>query len=174
MGNIDLPAPRPRQSLDDELPGLGILRRALSLLPRFQNGGIVEEVSTIFSDVLSFIRSQFDRRRELFSGAPGFQNGGQVSGPGTGTSDSIPARLSAGEFVVNAAATRRNLGLLQSINSGRGYANGGIVGRNLPRFQQGGQIAAPAANDNTVTDGERAIAQQLREIAGLTLSLIHI
>jgi hypothetical protein len=31
--------------------------------------------------------------------ALGFASGGHVSGPGTGTSDSIPARLSAGEFV---------------------------------------------------------------------------
>ena len=27
--------------------------------------------------------------------------GGEVNGPGTGTSDSVPARLSDGEFVVN-------------------------------------------------------------------------
>jgi hypothetical protein len=33
------------------------------------------------------------------AGALGFASGGHVSGPGTGTSDSIPARLSAGEFV---------------------------------------------------------------------------
>ncbi len=40
-----------------------------------------------------------------FKGTPvGFSNGGLVSGTGTGTSDSIPARLSSGEFVVRAAA----------------------------------------------------------------------
>jgi len=32
--------------------------------------------------------------------------GGKVKGPGTGTSDSIPARLSKGEFVTTAKATR--------------------------------------------------------------------
>lgn len=31
-----------------------------------------------------------------------YKNGGKVSGPGTGTSDSIPARLSNGEYVVSA------------------------------------------------------------------------
>ena len=42
--------------------------------------------------------------------------GGEVMGPGTGTSDSIPARLSDGEFVMTANAVRnagngdRNLG----------------------------------------------------------------
>lgn len=47
----------------------------------------------------------------------GFSTGGYVSGSGTGTSDSIPARLSNGEFVVNAKATRRNRELLEAINS---------------------------------------------------------
>ena len=54
---------------------------------------------------------------------------GLISGPGTGTSDSIPASLSNGEFVVNKKATSENLGLLQSINfGGLGFANGGLVG----------------------------------------------
>ncbi|MCE0850556.1 phage tail length tape measure family protein [Pseudomonas asiatica] len=47
----------------------------------------------------------------------GFATGGYVSGSGTGTSDSIPARLSNGEFVVNAKATARNRELLEAINS---------------------------------------------------------
>lgn len=53
-------------------------------------------------------------------------NGGFVSGPGTSKSDSIPARLSNGEFVVNANATEKNRGTLEAINA-IGYANGGIV-----------------------------------------------
>lgn len=57
----------------------------------------------------------------------GKASGGYVSGPGSSTSDSIPARLSNGEFVVNAAATRRHRQLLEAINSGRGMAAGGIV-----------------------------------------------
>ena len=32
--------------------------------------------------------------------------GGEVDGPGTGTSDSVPARLSDGEFVLTAKAVR--------------------------------------------------------------------
>ena len=34
------------------------------------------------------------------------RDGGEASGPGTGTSDSIPARLSDGEFVMTAKAVR--------------------------------------------------------------------
>lgn len=74
----------------------------------------------------------------LLGGLLGFKEGGVVEaatgglirGAGTGLSDSIPARLSNGEFVVNAAATRRNLDLLRAINSDSlaGFATGGLVG----------------------------------------------
>ncbi|WP_306365242.1 hypothetical protein [Nocardia sp. CC227C] len=59
----------------------------------------------------------------------GKASGGYISGPGTGTSDSILARLSNGEFVINAASTRRNRPLLEAINNGAvpGYATGGFV-----------------------------------------------
>jgi hypothetical protein len=56
-------------------------------------------------------------------------DGGHVSGRGTSKSDSIPAMLSNGEFVVNAAATAKNRALLEAINKGRvpKFADGGIV-----------------------------------------------
>lgn len=60
----------------------------------------------------------------------GFADGGFVSGEGTSTSDSIPAMLSNGEYVLNAAAVR-NVGRpqLDAINAGaRHYASGGYVG----------------------------------------------
>jgi tape measure domain-containing protein len=59
----------------------------------------------------------------------GFASGGFVSGPGTSTSDSIPAMLSAGEFVVNAASVKKFGPLLESINSGRprNFSGGGLV-----------------------------------------------
>lgn len=49
---------------------------------------------------------------------PGFATGGYFTGAGTGTSDSNLAKLSNGEFIVNAAATRKNRALLEAINSG--------------------------------------------------------
>lgn len=57
----------------------------------------------------------------------GHAAGGPIVGPGTGTSDSILARLSNGEFVVNAHATARHRQLLEAINSNR-FANGGHIG----------------------------------------------
>ncbi|KQO53051.1 phage tail length tape measure family protein [Methylobacterium sp. Leaf85] len=64
--------------------------------------------------------------------------GGHIRGPGTSTSDSINARLSDGEFVVNAKATSENLSVLHAINEGK---------RVLPAFAEGGVYgsAPPAA-----------------------------
>lgn len=52
-----------------------------------------------------------------------FATGGYVSGPGTGTSDSIPARLSNGESVINARSTAMFGPLLSSLNQ----AGGGVA-----------------------------------------------
>lgn len=46
-----------------------------------------------------------------------FAVGGKVNGPGTGTSDSIPANLSNGEFVMTAKATKLFEPLLVAMNS---------------------------------------------------------
>lgn len=48
----------------------------------------------------------------------GFPGGGKVSGPGTATSDSVPAMLSDGEFVIQAAAVRRyGAGMFAAMNA---------------------------------------------------------
>ena len=61
----------------------------------------------------------------------GFASGGYISGPGTRTSDSIPAMLSNGEYVINAdAVSRVGAPLLDAINQGRSirhFASGGLV-----------------------------------------------
>lgn len=64
-------------------------------------------------------------------GVLGFAGGGHVAGPGSGTSDSIPAMLSNGEFVVRAEEARKHRRLLEAINSGSlgHFAGGGSVGR---------------------------------------------
>lgn len=64
----------------------------------------------------------------------GYTEGGMISGPGTGKSDSIlgfPAmvRVSNGEYIMNAASTRRYLPLLNALNAGSlpGFAAGGLT-----------------------------------------------
>ena len=50
-----------------------------------------------------------------------FADGGEVEGPGTGTSDSVPARLSDGEFVVTAQAVRGAGGGDRDVGAARMY-----------------------------------------------------
>lgn len=60
--------------------------------------------------------------------APKYADGGVISGPGGPRSDSIIARVSSGEFIVNAGATSKNRDLLEAINRGLpGFADGGVV-----------------------------------------------
>lgn len=77
-----------------------------------------------------------------------FATGGLVGGVGTGTSDSNLARLSRGEFVVNAAATKRNATLLSTINSGGRINAGG-----------GGDINFTVVDQRTVKSGEEGGVQ---------------
>lgn len=103
----------------------------------------------------------------LFGGAAGVSvmaaTGGYIRGPGTGTSDSIPARLSNGEFVVREAMVRKyGVGFLHAINRGRlaGFADGGLVSSPaMPQYREPGlttsmqdgtagqiQVSAPPVN----------------------------
>lgn len=65
-------------------------------------------------------------------------NGGWISGPGGPKADVIPAMLSNGEFVVNAASARKFGSLLEVINraGGRGYS--GIAKRLMDTSATGG------------------------------------
>lgn len=83
-----------------------------------------------------------------------FADGGFVSGPGTKRSDSIPARLSNGEFVVNADATRRNRSLLESINNGSSMSSGGnsSVYVNVYNNANGVQVKTETTKDENGND----------------------
>ena len=82
-----------------------------------------------------------------FGGLP-HATGGFITGPGTGTSDDIPAFLSNGEYVLTAQAVQNvGLPLLDAMNSGRvgHFASGGLV-----RAASGGKGSGGAAG-NVVT-----------------------
>jgi lambda family phage tail tape measure protein len=60
----------------------------------------------------------------------GYATGGLISGPGSGTSDSIIARLSNGEYVLTADAVRTyGTGILDQMNAGQlpAFAGGGAI-----------------------------------------------
>lgn len=92
---------------------------------------------------------------------PGFATGGYVSGAGTGTSDSIMARLSDGEFVVNAAATKRNRALLEAINSNErvSVAGGGGAAMVASSGAQGGAQASQVIHQVTIENYSQSQVQ---------------
>ena len=72
---------------------------------------------------------------------PGFAGGGVIHGPGTGKSDSIIARVSAGEGILTADALQHyGHGIVGAINSKRlpAFASGGVVASRLPSVAGGG------------------------------------
>jgi hypothetical protein len=72
--------------------------------------------------------------------------GGYISGPGTATSDSIPARLSNGEYVVRAKAVNHyGSGMMDAINERR-FAEGGLVGPDNVSSMQDGSGKLPKIN----------------------------
>lgn len=88
---------------------------------------------------------------------PGFATGGLIHGPGSGTSDSILARLSNGEFVLRAAAVRHyGPELLEQLNGLRlpKFAVGGLVRERLmPSIPTAGPGLLAAASPQPATLG---------------------
>jgi hypothetical protein len=66
-------------------------------------------------------REQYFEDNRKRQGAEDLAAGGEVEGPGTGTSDSVPARLSDGEFVVTAKAVRGAGGGDRNVGAARMY-----------------------------------------------------
>tara|TARA_B100001093_G_scaffold13461_1_gene12429 strand:- start:86 stop:859 length:774 start_codon:yes stop_codon:yes gene_type:complete len=66
-------------------------------------------------------RDAYNQKRQSGLGTMFAAVGGEVEGPGTGTSDSVPARLSDGEFVVTAKAVRGAGGGDRNVGAARMY-----------------------------------------------------
>jgi hypothetical protein len=114
-------------------------------------------------------------------GAEGFASGGYIRGPGTSTSDSIPAWLSSGEYVARAASVRHYgpqffsmlnslkipkrelMAFMASLRRGgkaMKFSTGGMVSRmkeGMPAFSTGGLVDAMS-----------------RSLAGLTPQSLHV
>jgi hypothetical protein len=88
-------------------------------------------------------------------------SGGYISGPGTGTSDSIPANLSNGEYVIKAASVQKfGVGYMDALNRGqtpRGFSGGGAVGG-------GGSFPTSMMTEGSPTD--RAIWRDMADRIG--------
>lgn len=95
-----------------------------------------------------------------------FATGGKVIGPGTGTSDSIPAQLSNGEYVMTAKATRlfepmlaamNNIGSGVPIASSRNYSVIQNTGDMTESFTEAAQTIKPVVSVEEITDTQNRV-----------------
>lgn len=99
-----------------------------------------------------------------------FADGGAVSGAGTGTSDSIPARLSNGEYVIKASSAKalgtNFLDRLNSVGDGKTIHSG-----RLPRFKyaDGGEVRTEDSQLENTTPMQQA--NELPSAVGVTLNM---
>jgi hypothetical protein len=99
----------------------------------------------------------------------GFADGGDVYGAGNGTSDSIPAWLSNGEFVVHSEATKNFRPLLKAINSGAIKPGdtqkliGLMSGKSFNGFAAGGEVSGQVGSaDFAAMMGQGAVNNNVR------------
>jgi len=121
---------------------LGFMPMILSSLISSSASGIMEGIGGLFSIAAA--------------------NGGIIRGPGTSTSDSIPAMLSNGEFIMNAKSTSKHLKLLKKLNMKSGglidvkkYSEGGLVGMALvtpPPSSAMPEKTLPKKGDSTIVN----------------------
>jgi hypothetical protein len=86
---------------------------------------------------------------------PTYATGGLVNGPGTGTSDSINARLSNGESVINAKSTSMFAPMLSAINQ----AGGGVA---IPHTKN--NIFNPSATSSSSVMDSEGIINAINEL----------
>lgn len=98
--------------------------------------GIIYKIT---ADVISIAEAAAGSAKIL-----GFATGGYVAGPGTGTSDSIPAMLSNGESVMNATTTTTFAPLLSYLNQLGGGTGFTAPGNSAGRLNDGGLVARNA------------------------------
>lgn len=91
-----------------------------------------------------------------------FNTGDRV--PGIGNTDTVPAMLTPGEFVVNKQATQSNLSLLHAINDGK--APSGIQG-----FNKGGPIPGV---QYFATENDERVVQKKSQSRATRLELLHL
>lgn len=101
---------------------------------------------------------------------PGAAGGGRIVGAGSATSDSIVARVSNGEFIVNAASASRNMALLEAINDNRAGAG--------PGFADGGRVeigpsAAPSTGLRVTIINQGNIESRVGQSADGSLEVIN-
>ena len=110
---------------------------------------IVTTTATVLTNMATAVSS-------VNSAKENFAEGGKVNGPGTGTSDSIPANLSNGEFVMTAKATKIFEPLLMVMNS---------IGAGVPISMNGAYERVESAE--SLTDSFAEAAREIKPVVSV-------
>ncbi len=139
--------------------------------------GAADGVQTVFAKIDTTIESTLEKTRQLVAalqqaastsvsapsdgGGVFAASGGYIRGPGSSTSDSIPAWLSNGEFVINAAAVRHfGTSFFAALNRMKmpKFNMGGLVESlaapfmiSAPRFAAGGPVGGASSSGSPLT-----------------------
>ncbi len=114
-----------------------------------------DQLSLLIKDSISTINNPDYKRTNRAA------TGGFIQGPGTKNSDSIPARLSNGEYVVRASAVDQyGVGMLNNINEKK-FATGGFVGASAASTQTATALGYGAVTASAVKQG---IAKAIGEV----------
>lgn len=126
MADFIMGAKTAKEALGDFVRG--IIQNAVSILTEWL---AVFAIYSAFPMWASGMTPADAANKTVFGVSKKKATGGLITGPGTGTSDSIPAMLSNGEYVINAAAVQRlGTAYLDTLNS--------------PHYAEGGQMGTPA------------------------------
>lgn len=132
------------------------------------------ETSTVGTQQSTVGTQQVQAGNVLLDGATalGHATGGYITGPGTGTSDSIPARLSNGEFVIRSEAVKRyGTNFLNAVNDGT-FAR---IHTKVPRFAEGGLVKEATNNvgNNMARSMGGVIGQHMSNTATFNVALVR-
>lgn len=126
MADFIMGAKTAKEALGDFVRG--IIQNAVSILTEWL---AVFAIYSAFPMWASGMTPADAANKTVFGVSKKKATGGLITGPGTGTSDSIPVMLSNGEYVINAAAVQRlGTAYLDTLNS--------------PHYAEGGQVGTPA------------------------------
>ena len=104
-------------------------------------------------------------------GLGGFATGGYISGRGTGTSDSIPAMLSNGEFVIKASSVKKyGTNFLNAVNSG----SFSRIPVRMPKFANGGSVQDTINNVSSGVDSFAGkLSSNISNTANINVALVR-
>lgn len=146
------------------------------------NGGIttfgsnIESATPLISGLGTAAQSAATSLQSIFGTPPAptkKASGGYITGPGTSTSDSIPAMLSNGEYVIKASSVRKyGTNFLNSVNNG----NFAKIKSNVAHFAEGGLVETVARSE--INEGMQGFAlkqnnQPINNTANINVALVR-